>query len=250
MNISQTLKIAVVGVGGGGGNAISYINKKNLYQIPLFAMNTNLEALQFSKSTKKIQLGKKTTKGLGTGFNPNIGKESALESYEEIKENLKNMDVIFVFSTFGGGTSTGVSPVIAKICKEIGAILISIITTPFDFEGSNRAKNAQFGIEEMREVCDLLLVIPNENLTKIPSVGNHNIKYAFELIDNVFLQTFTYLIEEIITKNRDKNNILEILRQKAFLVNYKNHNLAFSMDRDLSNENPDLVNIDICFEMN
>lgn len=246
MNITKTLKISLVGIGGGGCNTISHITNKDFNQALLIAMNTDIKSLDITNSTKKIQLGKTTTKGLGAGMNPSIGEMSAIESYEEIKQSLKNSDIVFIVSAFGGGTGTGASPLVAKACKEIDAIVISLITMPFTWEGKKREKFSKLYVEEMQRDSDLLIVISNDKLLEIIS-EEVNMKRAFKLLDDVLLQTVKFLIDNIIMQNTNSKDIAETLKQKSFILNYKNHNLGESLFCNSLNEISEMVDIQIEF---
>ncbi len=246
MNITKTLKISVVGIGGGGCNTISHITNKDFNQALLIAMNTDIKSLEITNSTKKIQLGKTTTKGLGSGMNPSIGEMSAIESYEEIKQSLKNSDIVFIVSAFGGGTGTGASPLVAKACKEINAIVISLITMPFTWEGKKREKFSKLYVEEMQRDSDLLIVISNDKLLEIIS-EEVNMKRAFKLLDDVLLQTVKFLIDNIIMQNTNSKDIAETLKQKSFILNYKKHNLGESLFCNSLNEISEMVDIQIEF---
>lgn len=246
MNITKTLKISVVGIGGGGCNIISHITNKDFNQALLIAMNTDIKSLEITNSTKKIQLGKISTKGLGSGMNPSIGEMSAIESYEEIKQSLKDSDIVFIVSAFGGGTGTGASPLVAKACKEIDAIVISLITMPFTWEGKKREKFSKLYVEEMQRDSDLLIVISNDKLLEIIS-EEVNMKRAFKLLDDVLLQTVKFLIDNIIMQNTNSKDIAETLKQKSFILNYKNHNLGESLFCNSLNEISEMVDIQIEF---
>ncbi len=176
--------IKVVGVGGGGGNMINHMINEGISGIDLIVANTDAQALDASLAPTKIQLGEKKTKGLGAGMNPEIGRESALESYEEIRSSLENADIVFIASGFGGGTGTGAAPVIAQAAKEIGALTVSVITKPFMFEGRRRAKLAEEGLKELKKESDSIVVIPNDKLLSIID-KNLGIKDSFKIVDNI-----------------------------------------------------------------
>jgi len=176
--------IKVVGVGGGGGNMINHMINEGVSGIDLIVANTDAQALDSSLAPTKIQLGEKRTKGLGAGMNPEVGKESALENYEEIRSSLENADIVFIASGFGGGTGTGAAPVIAQAAKEIGALTVSVVTKPFMFEGRRRTKMAEEGLKELKKESDSIVVIPNDKLLSIidKSLG---IKDSFKIVDNI-----------------------------------------------------------------
>lgn len=161
--------IKIIGVGGAGGNAINNMIKNNLFGVEFIAANTDSSDLQKSRANMKLQLGKKLTRGLGTGANPEIGARSAEESKEEIKSHLDGADMLFIAAGMGGGTGTGAAPVIAKIARELGILTLGIVSTPFPFEGKRRGENADQGIKNLREYVDTLIVIPNEKLLEIYS---------------------------------------------------------------------------------
>ena len=177
-------RIVAVGVGGGGGNMIGYMLKQQIPGIELIMANTDAQVLEQADSTTKIQLGAKLTKGLGAGMKPEVGKESALESYEDIAHALEGADIVFVAAGLGGGTGTGAAPIIAKIAKEVGALTIAVVTKPFSFEGKKRLKLADEGLEELKKESDSIVVIPNDKLLSIidPKLG---IKESFKIVDSV-----------------------------------------------------------------
>ncbi len=177
-------KIKVIGVGGGGGNMVNHMIRENIEGIDLIVANTDAQALEHSLAPTKLQLGEKKTKGLGAGMIPAVGRESALESYEEIKSSLEGADIVFIASGFGGGTGTGAAPVIAQAAKEIGALTVSVVTKPFMFEGRKRAKLAENGIVELKKESDSIVVIPNDKLLSIVE-KNMGIKESFKIVDDV-----------------------------------------------------------------
>src|ERR1700757_4690505 len=180
--------IKVVGVGGGGTNAVNRMVDAGLRGVEFIACNTDAQALAMCDADIKLNIGHELTKGLGAGANPDIGQGAAAESRDEIKEALKGADMVFVTAGEGGGTGTGAAPVIAEIAKnEIGALTVGVVTRPFDFEGSQRARQATEGIERLREVVDTLIVIPNEKLLAV--VGRRTpLLDAFREADNVLRQ--------------------------------------------------------------
>ncbi len=177
-------KIKVVGVGGGGGNMINHMVREGVKGIDLIAANTDSKALDCSLAHTKIQLGEKKTKGLGAGMVPEVGKESAIESYEEIKSSLEHSDIVFISSGFGGGTGTGAAPVVAQAAKDIGALTICVVTKPFKFEGRKRAKLADAGLEELKKQSDSIVVIPNEKLLSLVD-RKAGLKDSFKIVDDV-----------------------------------------------------------------
>lgn len=159
--------IKVVGVGGGGVNAVNRMIEENLKGVEFIAVNTDSQALMFSEADVKLDIGREATRGLGAGANPAVGKASAEDHKAEIEESLKGADMVFVTAGEGGGTGTGAAPVVAGIAKKMGALTIGVVTRPFKFEGKRRTENALAGIEELREVCDTVIVIPNDRLLQL-----------------------------------------------------------------------------------
>jgi cell division protein FtsZ len=180
--------IKVVGVGGGGTNAVSRMVDAGLRGVEFVSANTDAQALQMTEADIKLNIGNDLTKGLGAGANPDVGYGAAAESRDEIKEALKGADMVFVTAGEGGGTGTGAAPVIADIAKnEIGALTVGVVTKPFEFEGSQRTRQAEEGIQRLREVVDTLIVIPNEKLLSVIE-RRTSILDAFREADNVLRQ--------------------------------------------------------------
>jgi cell division protein FtsZ len=180
--------IKVVGVGGGGTNAVSRMVDAGLRGVEFIAANTDAQALSMCEADVKLNIGHESTKGLGAGANPEVGFSSAAESRDEIKEALKGADMVFITAGEGGGTGTGAAPVIAEIAKnEIGALTVGVVTRPFEFEGTQRARQASEGIERLREVVDTLIVIPNEKLLAVVERRTSMLD-AFREADNVLRQ--------------------------------------------------------------
>ena len=180
----NSAKIKVVGVGGGGGNAINMMISYNLNGVDFIVANTDAQALVASKSPMKIQLGREITKGLGAGSDPDVGKRSALEARDILRDNLTGADMVFITAGFGGGTGTGGAPVVAEIAKDLGALTVAVVTKPFIFEGKKREKQAEDGIAELKESVDTLIVIPNQRLL---SLGGRNMPLldAFKKADDI-----------------------------------------------------------------
>lgn len=166
-NVNLGANIKVVGIGGGGSNAVSTMIESGLNGVEFLVANTDRQALQANKASGKIQLGRELTKGLGAGANPEIGKRAAIESYNDIVEKLEGADMVFVTAGMGGGTGTGGAPVVAKIARELGALTIGVVTRPFSFEGKKRQRHADGGVQELKENVDTLIVIPNQKLLNI-----------------------------------------------------------------------------------
>lgn len=183
----QIAHLKVVGVGGGGSNAIDGMIGSGLQGVEFIAVNTDAQALNSSSANVKLQLGQKLTKGLGAGAEPEIGKRAGEENKEEIQECLKGADMVFITAGMGGGTGTGAAPVIAEMAREVGALTVGVCTKPFSFEGKKRRKQAEEGIEALKEKVDSLIVIPNDNLLHVVE-KNTSIKEAFKVADEVLRQ--------------------------------------------------------------
>ena len=194
----QKAKIVVVGVGGGGGNALNRMISDGMNSVEFIAINTDAQDLENNNSQKKLQIGKELTKGLGAGANSEIGKEAVKENKEVILKELGQADMIFITAGMGGGTGTGAAPEIAKLSKELGALTVGIVTKPFAFEGPIRKKRALEGIKEMKKNCDTLLIIPNETLLEIAS-DDTTVTQSFQLADTV-LNEATKGISDLINK--------------------------------------------------
>lgn len=179
--------IKVVGVGGGGSNAVQTMIEQGLGGVEFFVANTDRQALEANKAPGKIQLGRDLTKGLGAGANPEIGKRAAIESYNDIVAAIEGADMVFVTAGMGGGTGTGGAPIVAKIAKELGALTIGVVTRPFFFEGKKRKRHADEGIRELRENVDTLIVIPNQKLLSISSEKTPLLE-TFKKADTVLFQ--------------------------------------------------------------
>ncbi|MBW2513281.1 MAG: cell division protein FtsZ [Deltaproteobacteria bacterium] len=184
----KTAKIKVIGVGGAGGNAINNMIDANLQGVKFICANTDAQALEVSKAEIKLQLGEKLTEGLGAGANPNIGREAALENRDAIRNSLEDSHMVFITAGFGGGTGTGAAPVIAEICKEIGALTVAVVTRPFSFEGRKRARQAEEGIETLKQVADTVITIPNDRLRALASKNAKMIE-MFKKADEILLHS-------------------------------------------------------------
>lgn len=197
-DIETFARIKVIGVGGGGTNAINHMIDANLSGVEFIAINTDTQDLHHSEASKKIHIGKNLTKGLGSGMNPEIGQAAAEETQAEIQESIKGADMVFVAAGMGGGTGTGASPIVAKIAKEQGILTIGVVTKPFSFEGQQRAKLADAGIEELEKEVDALITIPNDRLLSI--AGNDmSFKEAFSVSDDILRQAVEGISELITT---------------------------------------------------
>jgi len=195
----QAAKIKVVGIGGGGSNAVSSMIKDGgINGVEFVVVNTDAQALLHNKATIKIQIGEQLTKGLGSGGDPETGRQAAEESRERIKEELTGADMVFITCGEGGGTGTGASPIVADVSKEIGALTIAVITKPFDFEGTKRKMNAEEGIEKLKEKVDTLIIVPNQRILQIIDKKT-SILEAFEKINSVLHQGVKGIAELITT---------------------------------------------------
>lgn len=190
-------QIKVVGVGGGGGNAVNRMISEGLGGVEFISVNTDNQALTLSRAKTRVRIGDKLTRGLGAGGNPEIGRKAAEESADELYEVLRGADMIFIASGMGGGTGTGASPVVAQIAKELGALTIGVVTKPFTFEGAKRHQAAEAGIESLKGQVDTLIVIPNDRLLQIAD-KRASLQQAFSLADDVLRQGIQG-ISELIT---------------------------------------------------
>ncbi|HEY7556851.1 MAG TPA: cell division protein FtsZ [Candidatus Binatia bacterium] len=193
-----TARIKVIGVGGGGGNAVNTMIRSKLTGVDFLVANTDAQSLERSQALNKIQLGESVTKGLGAGANPEVGRRAALENQEELKEHLSGSDMVFITAGMGGGTGTGGAPVIARLAREAGALTVGVVTKPFVFEGKRRLRQAEEGIEELKENVDTLIVIPNQRLLSIAAKTTTMLE-AFNKADDVLLQAVRGISDLIIT---------------------------------------------------
>lgn len=184
----KSAKINVIGVGGAGGNAINNMIDSNLSGVKFIAANTDAQALEVSRALVKIQLGEKLTQGLGAGANPQLGREAALENWEAIKNAMVDSHMVFITAGFGGGTGTGAAPVIAEICKEVGALTVAVVTKPFSFEGKKRSAVAEEGIDRLKDVADTVITIPNDRLRGIATKNTTMIE-MFKKADEILLHS-------------------------------------------------------------
>ena len=215
-------KIAVIGVGGGGCNMINHMIREGTHKIDLIVANTDLQVLRESLAPIKLQLGPELTRGLGAGMKPEIGREAALESLDEIKESLEGTDIVFIAAGLGGGTGTGAAAVIAKVAKEAGALTVSVVTKPFGWEGRKRAGLAQLGLEELKKVSDSIIVIPNNRLLEIID-ENTTMQNAFKTVDNVLYQAVNGMSEVILKAggggiNVDFADVKTIMQYKGMSI--------------------------------
>lgn len=219
-NINIGANIKVVGVGGGGNNAITSMIDGGLQGVEFLVANTDRQVLASHKASKKINLGSELTKGLGAGANPEVGKRSAIESYNDIVEALDGADMVFVTAGMGGGTGTGAAPIVAKIARELGALTIGVVTRPFLFEGKKRMRNADGGIAELRENVDTLIVIPNQKLLSI-SNDKTTLVDSFKRADEVLLHAVKGISDLINIRgliNLDFADIRTVMASKGMAI--------------------------------
>src|SRR3982075_1775093 len=183
----QPAKIKVIGVGGGGSNAVNRMIRAKVEGIEFIAANTDLQALKLSQAPVKLQLGAKLTKGLGAGANPEVGRKAALEDTEKIIEALEGSDMIFITSGLGGGTGSGAAPVVASLASELGALTVAVVTKPFAFEGKRRMLQAEQALQDLIGAVDTVIVIPNERLMETVERGTSFFD-AFRIADDIFRQ--------------------------------------------------------------
>ena len=196
-------KIKAIGVGGGGGNMINHMIREGVKGVEMIVANTDTQALRNSLTDTRIQLGERLTRGLGAGSLSEVGKEAAIESYEEIKSSLEGADIVFISAGMGGGTGTGAAPIVAKAAKEIGALTISIVTKPFRFEGRKRTRSADKGLEALKEESDSVIVIPNEKLLGIVE-KTLGARESFKIVDKILSQAVDGM-SSIILGNGESN---------------------------------------------
>lgn len=215
---TNVCKILVMGVGGGGGNAVNRMIDAGITSATFVAVNTDKQALLMTKANNRLQIGEKLTRGLGAGADPNIGEQAALESKEAIAELLEGVDLVFITAGMGGGTGTGAVPIIASIAKEMGILSVAVVTKPFRFEGKRRMANAELGIEKLREFVDTLLVIPNDRLLEIVPKGT-SIVESFRQADEVLRQGVQGISDLIILPsliNLDFADVRNIMKEKGY----------------------------------
>jgi len=210
--------IKVIGVGGGGGNAVNRMVKMGVRSVEFIAINTDEHVLQFSSANQKIQIGEKITHGKGAGSKPEVGREAAEENREEIQAVLKDTDMVFITAGMGGGTGTGAAPVVAEIAQEMGILTVAIVTKPFAFEGRKRMEQAEQGIARLREHVDSLIVVPNERL-KFASEQRITLKNAFDIADDVLRQGVQSISDLILIPglvNLDFADVTSIMKEAGY----------------------------------
>lgn len=217
LEMDQLAKIKVIGVGGGGGNAVNRMIETGVKGVEFIVANTDLQVLNNSKADIKIQIGASLTDGLGAGAKPEIGKEAAVESKKEIEEALSGADMVFITCGMGGGTGTGAAPVIAEIAQSLGALVVAIVTKPFSFEGKKRMDNANVGLEALKEHVDTLIVIPNDRLREIIDKSTPMLE-AFKEVDNVLrrgVQSISDLIAVVGLVNLDFADVKAVMENSG-----------------------------------
>lgn len=180
-------KIKVIGVGGGGGSAVNRMIEKGIKGVEFIAINTDIQALHYNKASKKLHIGKAVTRGLGAGMNPDLGKQAAEESQNEIRELLKDADMVFVTCGMGGGTGTGASPVVAEIARDLGALTVAVVTKPFAFEGAQRKNIGDRGLMDLTDKVDTIITIPNDRLLQVIDKKT-SLLDAFTVVDDILRQ--------------------------------------------------------------
>jgi cell division protein FtsZ len=216
-NLDSLATIKVIGVGGGGNNAVNRMIEHGVQGVEFIAVNTDAQALNLSKAEVKMQIGAKLTRGLGAGANPEVGKKAAEESKEQLEDALRGADMVFVTAGMGGGTGTGAAPVIAQIARDLGALTVGVVTRPFTFEGRKRSNQASGGIGSMKEAVDTLIVIPNDRLLEIVDKSTPMLE-AFREADNVLRQGVQGISDLIATPgliNLDFADVKTIMSNKG-----------------------------------
>ena len=217
LEMDQLAKIKVIGLGGGGGNAINRMVESGVKGVEFIAANTDLQVLNTSKADVKIQIGATLTDGLGAGGKPEVGKESAVESKKEIEDALSGADMVFITAGMGGGTGTGAAAIVAEIAQGLGALTVAIVTKPFSFEGKRRMENALQGIEELKKHVDTLIVIPNDRLREIIDKSTPMLE-AFKEVDNVLrrgVQSISDLIAVVGLVNLDFADVKAVMEKSG-----------------------------------
>lgn len=189
-------KIKVVGVGGGGGSAVNRMVENGVKGVEFIAVNTDVQALHYNKSTKKLHIGKSITRGLGAGMNPELGRQAAEESQNEVRDALKDADMVFVTCGLGGGTGTGAAPIVAEIARDLGALTVAVVTKPFQFEGAQRRNIAERGLTELSDKVDTIITIPNDKLLQVIDKKT-SLLDAFKVVDDILQQGVSGIAELI-----------------------------------------------------
>ena len=219
-NIDQKAKIKVIGVGGGGGNAVNTMIESHIEGVEFITANTDAQSLKSSRAPMKLQIGGKLTKGLGAGANPEVGREAALEDRARLAEMLTGADMVFIAAGMGGGTGTGAAPVIAEVAREVGALTVGVVTKPFTREGRQRFKKAEDGVTALKDVVDSLIVIPNDRLLGLAG-KNMSILDAFKPADDVLRQAVQGISDLITTEgmiNVDFADVKAIMSERGMAM--------------------------------
>lgn len=217
LEMDQLAKIKVIGVGGGGSNAINRMISSGLKGVDFIVANTDVQALNRSLATTKLQIGSELTDGLGAGANPEVGREAALESKAAIEDSLKGADMVFVTCGMGGGTGTGAAPVVAEIAQDLGALTVGIVTKPFSFEGKKRMEQAVKGLEELKKHVDTIIVIPNDRLRELIDKTTPMLE-AFREVDNILhrgVQSISDLIAVAGLVNLDFADVKTVMKDRG-----------------------------------
>lgn len=217
LNVGAVANIKVIGVGGGGNNAVNRMIDANITSAQFVAINTDKQALLLSKAEHRLQIGEKLTRGLGAGADPEVGQKAAEESKASISEMLKDCDLVFITAGMGGGTGTGAAPVVAQIAKEMGILTIAVVTKPFGFEGRTRVENCEKGLENLRKYVDTLVIIPNDKLLKLVPKGTPIIE-AFMYADDVLRQGIQGISDLIVTPsliNLDFADVRSVMKNRG-----------------------------------
>ncbi len=217
MNVANNAQIKVIGVGGGGGNAVNRMIESGLQGVSYVVVNTDKQALDGASADAKVQIGEKLTRGLGAGANPEVGMKAAEENLEDIKLHFEGVDMVFLTAGMGGGTGTGAAPVIAKAAKEKGILTVGVVTKPFSFEGKRRKDHAELGIEYLKKYVDSLVVVPNDKLLQI-SDKKTTVNEAFSMADDILrqgVQSITDLITKSGVINLDFADVKTVMEGKG-----------------------------------
>ncbi|OOR91332.1 cell division protein FtsZ [Moraxella caviae] len=214
-------RFIVFGVGGGGGNAVEHMVQQGVRNVTFICANTDLQALNMLTVPNKMQLGEVTTRGLGAGANPEVGREAAEGDEDQIRAVLEGYDMIFITAGMGGGTGTGAAPVVARIAKEMGILTVAVVTTPFDLEGKKRAMAAKSGIEQLSQYVDSIIIVPNQKLLKV--YRQMNLKDAFKRSNDVLLNAVNGLVQIVTTDentviNTDFNDVRTAMTEKGYAM--------------------------------
>ena len=217
--LDNVVSIKVIGVGGGGGNAVNRMVESGVQGVEFISVNTDMQALNFSQAGTKIQIGEKLTKGQGAGANPEIGRKAAEESKEQIAAALAGTNMVFITAGMGGGTGTGAAPVVAQIAREMGILTVGVVTRPFAFEGKKRLEQALAGIDELNKNVDSLVIIPNERLKYVSDAEQITFKNAFEIADGVLRQAVANISELIAVPgfiNLDFADVTSVMKDAGY----------------------------------